>query len=90
MLLQEKKLNIKKRETNMKAESITAIGEMLKQRKEIACSGYKNFRCNLEQKYHTEWLDDVIADTERVILNGKKKEYDSLCKLYEDFENHQW
>ena len=74
----------------MKAKSITTIGEILKQNKENAYVSYRNFKYNLEQKYNTDWLNDVIEDTERVKLNGMKKEYESLYELYEDFESHQW
>ena len=74
----------------MKAQTIVNILDILRQKKENAYASYKNIRDNLEQKYSTEWLDKVITEPESKMLYGSKQEYNELCELLEDFENHQW
>ena len=74
----------------MKAQTIASILDILKQKKEIAYASYKNIKDNLEQKYSTEWLDRVITNMEKTMLHRAKQEYNELCELLEDFENHQW
>ena len=74
----------------MKAQTIVGILDILKHQKEIAYEAYKTTRDNLEQKYSTEWLDTVMTDLESRMLYGAKQEYNELCELLEDFENHQW
>lgn len=74
----------------MKAKSITAIGKILKEKEETAEKAYRTIRSNLEKKYDTGWLDQVMTEEEKEILKNAKDNYNDMREIIEDFEQHEW
>lgn len=74
----------------MKAESIVIMRAMLQSKIEDARYNYKVTKRTLEEKYKTEWLDNVITNEEKKKLYKDKIILMETEKLIEDFENHQW
>lgn len=74
----------------MKAKTISSIRNMLIKQKENAHKDYKDLRQKLEQKYDTEWLDNVLNDYEKKAFYGLREECDEAEEIFEDFEHHQW
>lgn len=74
----------------MKAESIVIMRAMLQSKIEDARYNYKVTKRTLEEKYKTEWLDNVITNEEKKKLYKDKIILMETEKLVEDFENHQW
>lgn len=74
----------------MKAKTINTIRDMLKQKKDSAHRDYKALRQKLEQKYETEWLENVLNDYEKKAFYGLREECDEAEEIFEDFEHHQW
>lgn len=74
----------------MKAQTIEEIHRMLKLRVRDAQYQYKTRRYNLEEKYKTEWLDNVVSEQEKRQLDSDREYLCESRKLLEDFENYQW
>lgn len=74
----------------MEAKSITGIHEILIREVERTQYAHKVLRADLEQKYNTEWLDNVITEQEKQRLKKTYQLYREARELLEDFENHQW
>lgn len=74
----------------MKAQTIIAIMDILEQKEQEAYDSWKQIRWDLEEKYKTEWLDNEITESEKMILSEARTDYDLLQEIREDFENHQW
>lgn len=73
----------------MKAKSIITIEDILRQKKEEAKADYKSIRTRLEEKYNTEWLDEIV-ESEKEMLEEARNNYYELEQLYDDFDQHKW
>lgn len=74
----------------MKAKTISAIREMLKENKDRAYRDYKALKEKLEQKYDTDWLENTLNDYEKKAYYDLREECYEAEDIFEDFENHQW
>jgi hypothetical protein len=74
----------------MRAKSIAVIRDILIQKTQISSDNYQTTKDSLEQKYHSEWLDGIIGDSDQKILNDLRSKYSEISSVLEDFENHQW
>jgi hypothetical protein len=74
----------------MKAKTISAIREMLAAQVSDARRDYKALQKKLEQKYDTEWVDDLLDDYEKKALYDLRKECYEAEEFFEDFESYQW
>ena len=74
----------------MRVKSISQIHQILIQNAEQACTTYETIRSDLEKKYRTEWLDNMITKSEKNTLEESCCSYHEAKDLLEDFESHQW
>lgn len=74
----------------MKFETIEYIKNSLQRDKKIAAHNYKSIKDLLKETYGTEWLASEISESEKVMLDSAKEDYQKICAICDDFLEHQW
>lgn len=74
----------------MKVQTIIAIRDILKQKRDIAAHNYKITRQRFEQEYQSEWFVSELIESDKRVWEGVKNQYQYILDILEDFENHQW
>jgi hypothetical protein len=74
----------------MTAKTIIYIDKLLKNQKETAYNDFTALKKKFQEKYGTEWIDDILTDYEREAYEGLKYAFYDACAACEDFEKHQW
>lgn len=68
----------------MKLETLKYIDDLLLKQKSCCAASYENIKSNLAQRHNK------LTESEIIMLEGAKQDYDILCAIYEDFSKHQW
>lgn len=72
----------------MRASTIIAIDEILKQKVSVAKDGFENYRWDMLTKYQQEtWR---MSPAEAKACTDLEQEYKEISKIYKDFTEHQW
>lgn len=74
----------------MKAQSIITIEKVLCQDLEKAQQHYFELIKIAKKKYNTEYLHNVLSDSEDEEINQALKSMQELREAYKEFCEHQW
>jgi hypothetical protein len=72
----------------MKANTIIAIDEILKQKVSLAKDNFGNYKWEMDTKYQQETWRMSPAETKA--CSELENEYKEINEIYADFQNHQW
>lgn len=71
----------------MNVENVVGIYNLLKDRKDGTMDAYQTLREEYEKKYGTSYLDDVLSDKEKKLLNRLDRDAAEMGKLFYAFAN---
>lgn len=71
----------------MNVENVVGIYNLLKDRADVAKESYQILREEYEKKYGTSYLDDVLSDKEKKLLNRLDRDAAEMGKLFYAFAN---
>lgn len=71
----------------MNVENVVGIYNLLKDRADVAKESYQILREEYEKKYGTSYLDDVLSDKEKKLLNRLDRDAAEIGKLFYAFAN---
>lgn len=71
----------------MTVENVVGIYNLLKDRADVAKESYQILREEYEKKYGTSYLDDVLSDKEKKLLNRLDRDAAEMGKLFYAFAN---
>ncbi len=74
----------------MRFETIEYIKNSLQRDRRMMASNYQTIKDGLKERYGTDWLDSKISESEKIMLDGAKEDYQKICVICDDFLEHQW